>query len=292
MISYDPKNWLSVVFTIRGSIIPRMMPRCSAIAVIGVVAAYGSVKLGWRMPSILHTMIGIALGLLLVFRTNASYDRFWEGRRLFGTMVNRCRDLTRQVVAYIDGAELAQTREHLRHLVCAYFRLCGRTLRDETELEPLAPLLDDRERAALEGVKHRAPVCLAWITTELTRLARQGKLTEQQLLAMDQNITTLQDSLGGCERILRTPVPFAYAQHIKIFVVLFCFTAPFAIADAMKWWTPLGGFLLAFALLGVDEIGVEIEDPFGYDANDLPVDAIGDGIEKATSDILAKGNLS
>ena len=90
------------------------------------------------------------------------------------------------------------------------------------------------------------------------------------------------ESLAGCERILRTPVPFAYAQHIKTLVAIFCFTAPFTMSDAMGWLTPIASGLLAFSLFGIDEIGVEIEDPFGYDANDLPVDAIGDGIDAAT----------
>ena len=97
----------------------------------------------------------------------------------------------------------------------------------------------------------------------------------------------LNDYLGGAERILRTPIPFAYAQHIKVFVVLFCFTAPFAMVDVMGWATPLVAGLLALALFGVDEIGVEIEDPFGDDPNDLPLDAIGRGIDDAVTDILA-----
>jgi putative membrane protein len=114
-----------------------------------------------------------------------------------------------------------------------------------------------------------------------------GRLSEQRLQVMDANLTSFSDSLGAAERILRTPVPFAYAQHIKIFVVLFCLTAPFVIADSMGWATPPACGFLALALFGIDEIAVEIEDPFGDDPNDLPLEAIGKGIEGAVGEILA-----
>ena len=113
-----------------------------------------------------------------------------------------------------------------------------------------------------------------------------GRLSEQRLQMLDANLMAFNDALGGAERILRTPIPFAYAQHIKIFVVLFCFTAPFVMADVMGWATPVAVAFLAIALFGIDEIGVEIEEPFGDDPNDLPLDAIGNGIEKAVAEVL------
>ena len=103
--------------------------------------------------------------------------------------------------------------------------------------------------------------------------------------ALDSNISALVKSLGGCERIRRTPVPFAYAQHIKIFVVLFCYTVPFAMADSLHQYTWVAAGVLSFALFGIDEIGVEIEDPFGYDPNDLPLDNIGDTIDASLREI-------
>ena len=99
---------------------------------------------------------------------------------------------------------------------------------------------------------------------------------------MDTNLTALVDYHSGCERIVRTPIPFAYAQHIKLFVTLFCFTVPFAIVDAMKGYTPVAAAIFAFALFGIDEIGVEIEDPFGYDDNDLPIERIAATIKTST----------
>lgn len=289
MIEYEGRAWLSILARTRGSVIPRLLSRVIACAGMGVVAVWLNRTEELHLSPIAHTMIGVALGLLLVFRTNASYDRYWEGRRLLGGMVIRVRDLTRQAIAYLPGDAHRASRESVRALGCAYFRLAAQLLRGEDDLGRLSSLLSASERAALEGVRARPQVVSTWITSRLARLAEAGALPETRLFAMDQNLLALTDSLAGCERILRTPVPFAYAQHIKIFVVLFCFTAPFTMADAMGWATPVAAGLLAFALFGIDEIGVEIEDPFGTDPNDLPVDAIGDGIESATRAMLDAG---
>jgi ion channel-forming bestrophin family protein len=102
------------------------------------------------------------------------------------------------------------------------------------------------------------------------------------------NVSALLDMWGGAERIMKTPIPFAYAQHIKSFLTLFCFSAPFAMVETMQWYTPIAAAVLAFGMFGIDEIGVEIEDPFGYDPNDLPLDAIGLRIDEDTRAILAE----
>jgi putative membrane protein len=112
-------------------------------------------------------------------------------------------------------------------------------------------------------------------------------LTEHRLAVMDQNLTSFSDSWGGAERILKTPIPFAYAHHIKAFLALFAFTVPFALSDQMGWLTPVAAAAIAFALFGIDEIGVEIEDPFGYDPNDLPLDEVGATIARDVGDILS-----
>jgi putative membrane protein len=114
-------------------------------------------------------------------------------------------------------------------------------------------------------------------------------MDSSKLRAFDANLSALIQALGGCQRIRRTPVPFAYAQHIKIFVVLFCYTVPFAMADQLHGYTWVAAGVLAFALFGIDEIGVEIEDPFGYDANDLPLEKIGDTIDASLREIESAG---
>src|SRR5581483_1116645 len=143
------------------------------------------------------------------------------------------------------------------------------------------------ERRALEPVAVRPAVAFSWISARLASCARAGRISQQVLCAMDANLTAFSDNWGGAERIMKTPIPFAYANHIKIFLILFTASAPFAIVDSMRWATPVAAALLAFALFGIDEIAVEIEEPFGSDANDLPLDAVGETIARDVADIGA-----
>src|SRR5262249_37032261 len=134
MIEYDGRDWVRVVFRLDGSVLPRLVLRIVMTGAIGAFAAWLYAEKHVRVPALAHTLIGVALGLLLVFRTNASYDRYWEGRRLLGSMVNRTRDLARQLVAYIDDAS---TREELRRLVSLFYALSAMTLRRERDLSKL-----------------------------------------------------------------------------------------------------------------------------------------------------------
>jgi putative membrane protein len=288
MVDYEPKQWFRIALSLRGSVLPRLLWRTILVAIIGAAAAFLHDRFGFKIPPIAHTMIGVALGLLLVFRTNTSYDRYWEGRKLIGAMLNRCRDLVRQAGCFVrdhDDPTVALL-EDLRRYVVAFYATAMQGLRGERDLAALGSLLTEAERHQLEPYQGRAPVIAARMTRRVADLHRNGKIGDTMLLALDGNITALVDCLGGCERIARTPVPFAYAHHIKTFVLLFCFTVPFAMVDALKWYTPLASAVLGFALMGIDEIGVEIEDPFGYDANDLPIDRIRATIDQSTREIL------
>jgi ion channel-forming bestrophin family protein len=289
MIDYENRRWLRILFQLRGSVLPGLLPRILFVAAIGALAAFLLDTRGFKIPAIAHTLVGVALGLLLVFRTNTSYDRYWEGRRLLGTMVNRCRDLARQVVAYlaVDGEAARAERARVVRLTAAFYALVRQHLRGERALEELGEQLTAEERAQLAAVACRPIHAAAWISEALSRAAAAGRLSEQRLQLMDANLTALLDSLGGCERILRTPIPFAYAQHIKTFLFLFLASAPFAMVEAMRWFTPAAAAVLAFALFGIEEIGVEIEDPFGTDPNDLPLDRIGETIARDTRALLA-----
>jgi ion channel-forming bestrophin family protein len=288
MVEYDPKSWLHLIFRWRGSVYSRLLFKVGISAGLGIVAALLNETYSFKLPNSAHALVGVALGLLLVFRTNASYDRWWEGRKLLGAMVNRSRDLTRQFATLLPAHRADDARVLTRH-VTLFYQLAALGLRLDRDLQPLVNkgLLLDSEKLALESVGARGPVVLGWISARVARLAKEGDLSELRLMGIDVNITSLQDSLGACERIAKTPLPFAYAQHLKALVTLFVLTAPFVLVDPMKWNTPLAMAALAFALFGIDEIGIEIEDPFGHDDNDLPIEKIGEGIIAATGDVLA-----
>lgn len=287
MIDYDARRWINVIFRIRGSILPRLAGRTLFGGALGVVAAWSFSTEHIGLASIAHTMIGVALGLLLVFRTNASYDRYWEGRRLLGNIVIRVRDLSRQASGWAPGEAHREQRERLRSLGCAYYRAVAQALRSEKDEGSLARLLPEPLREEVLASSARPHVIMVHLTRTIASLAEGASLHPMQQVAMDQNLTVMTDAFAGCERIVRTPVPFAYAQHIKLFVVLFCYSAPFTMSETMGWFTPLASMLVCFALFGIDEIGVEIEDPFGRDDNDLPLDEIGESLEQVTEAIVS-----
>jgi len=222
MISYDIRNWTAVLLHVPGSVLPRLLPRILAIVAVSCIALYIHHFHAFKFPPVVHTMVGVALGLLLVFRTNASYDRYWEGRKLLGMMVNRVRDLCRQGGALDFGPDLQRQ-------LCACYGLIRLHLRDQRDLTGVN--LTAEERSALEPLKNRHIVYLGWITRRLQEAHKAGTIDNMTYLAMDGNLTSLMDQLGGAERIVRTPIPFAYAQHIKGFLFLFCFSVPFVLVD-------------------------------------------------------------
>jgi ion channel-forming bestrophin family protein len=288
MIDYDPKNWLRLCLSFHGSVAPRLMPRVAIAAALGFGAQWAKENEGFAIPPLAHTLIGVALGLLLVFRTNASYGRYVEARVLLGRILDSSRDLARQLVTLIpEHAGWPAMRRDMMRWLGAYYRLVAQNVRDESDLTKLGDRLTDTERAQLAPLTQRAPVVATWISSHLGRLGQLGQIDSSKMRALDANLSALVQGLGGCQRIRRTPVPFAYAQHIKIFVLLFCYTVPFAMAESLHQYTWVAAAVLAFALFGIDEIGVEIEDPFGYDPNDLPLDKIGDTIDASLREIEA-----
>lgn len=290
MIEYDPKNWLRICLSMRGSVAPRLLPRVAIAGMIGWGAQWLDQSEDIWIPPLAHTLIGLALGLLLVFRTNASFARYVEARALLGRILDSSRDLARQFVTLVpDHSGWASRRRDVLRWTGAFYRLVAQSVRDETDLTRLGDRLTETEKQMLEPLSQRASVVATWISAEVAALAERGIIDGNKLRTIDANLTSLVQSLGGCQRIRRTPVPFAYAQHIKIFVIIFCYTVPFALSEALQQYTWIAVAALAFALFGIDEIGVEIEDPFGYDPNDLPVDAIGDTIDASLRDIEAAG---
>jgi ion channel-forming bestrophin family protein len=290
MIDYEPKSWVRICFSMRGSVAPRLLPRVAIAGALGWAAQWLDREEGVWIPPLAHTLIGLALGLLLVFRTNASYGRYVEARTLLGRMLDASRDLARQLVTLVpDHPGWAARRRDVLRWTGAFYRLAAQSVRDESDLGRLGERLTAAECETLEPVGQRASVVATWISADVAVLMERGLIDGNKLLAMDANLTALVQALGGCQRIRRTPVPFAYAQHIKIFVLLFCYTVPFALSESLHEYTWIAVAALAFALFGIDEIGVEIEDPFGYDPNDLPLEAIGDTIDASLRDIEAAG---
>ncbi len=225
-----------------------------------------------------HAIIGTPLSLLLVFRTNASYDRFWEARKIWGSIVNESRNLARSATALL-AADAALVNRLVR-LGIAYPYACMSTLRGKHGIGPVAAELDPAEADRLTHAQH-APLAIAVALSQgIADGHRRGLITDVQQSIIEQNIQVLVDSIGACERIRRTPLPFAYVVHLRRALAIYCGTLPLALVQYFGWLTVPVTFLVAYILLGIEEIGVEIEEPFGIDDNDLPLDRFCTTIEQ------------
>ena len=298
MIQYDPHKWLDHFFDIRGSLVREIFVRVALCVAwsAGVVAFHKHVH-DVSMPSLLHTLMGVALGMLLVFRTSSSYDRFWEGRKLWGGIVNETRNLIRGASVHLkdDPALLAR----LTRWTAAFPWAAMHSLRGTDGLGPQAHELPAAQAREAMDAQSTVLAVAANITRCLREARDRGLISDIILASLDQNIQQLVDYIGGCERIRKTPMPFAYAVHLRRALVLYCFTLPFAMVETFGWTTVVDVLVLAYTFFGIVEIGVEIEGPFGDDDNDLPLEDICEtihknlyalaGIEKLNRDALPEG---
>jgi putative membrane protein len=290
MIDYEPHRWRDHLLQIRGSMVIEISYRVFAcvLCATGLVAAHMYLR-PLDISDKPHTYVGLALGLLLVFRTNASYDRFWEGRKLWGSIVNASRNLARvgRVLLERPADESAErraageraARDLIRWLACLPYATMN-TLRGERGLGAAGERLTADERAAVLAAQHVPLAVAARMSTVLREAARSGLLTDYQHMQLEAYVSALIDYVGACERIVKTPLPFAYVVHLRRALILYCFSLPLALVSLFGWYTVLVTLLIAYILFGIEEIGVEIEDPFGDDDNDLPLEQISQNIEK------------
>jgi ion channel-forming bestrophin family protein len=279
MIHYDPHKWLDHFFDIKGSLVREISWRVTACLIwtTTVVAIHYYVR-PIAIPSLLHSLVGLALGLLLVFRTNASYDRFWEGRKLWGGIVNETRNLIRCAAAVLEGDR--ELLHELTRWTAIFPYAAARGLRGQDGIGPLAVRLPVEAVTEVACAQHAALAVALRITGVLNRARRQGLISDILFTSLDQNTQQLVGYLGGCERIRKTPLPFAYVVHLRRALVLYCYTLPFALVSSYGWYTIIDVVIVAYVFFGIEEIGVEIEGPFGNDDNDLPLDDICETIHR------------
>ncbi len=220
--------------------------------------------------------LNIALSLLLVFRTNTAHERFWEGRKLWGSMVNTVRNLARGIWVVIEENEphdRADKEATLRLVVAFAVAMKLHLRRDPVspELEPLMPIFTYHK---LQEVDH-PPLEIAFAIADYLQFQHDRQhVNIFQLAALQKLLDDMVDILGGCERILKTPLPLFYTITLKTLLATYFLLIPWSLVNGLTWWTgPILAFI-SFILLGIDEIGAEIEEPFGHDPNDLPLDFI------------------
>jgi ion channel-forming bestrophin family protein len=293
-MKWEKSNWLGMVFTAKGSVIPSILGRVTICMVFGgLVSLLHSYQLPVSQKSLADTIPAVVLGLLLVFRTNTAYDRFWEGRKAWGSINNNIRNLARVIWLGIDE-KIPGDRERkiaALELLPAFAIATKLYLRSHPLESELARNLSSGQLQQLGAVQNPPLQIAFWLGDYLQGEQRRGNISIYQMNELQRITNTMVDSLGTCERILRTPMPLAYAIHLKQLLLIYCLLLPFKLVGDLQWGTaPVVG-LVSFTLFGIEEIGVEIENPFGDDPNDLPLDNICKNIQRTIEDTINFGHL-
>ncbi|MEI6441563.1 MAG: bestrophin family ion channel [Nostocales cyanobacterium ELA583] len=289
MVTKTPQ-WFETALQIKGSVIAAIYKRVLLFGAFGVfISILYHFQVPVSQPMLSSVIPSIVLGLLLVFRTNTAYDRFWEGRKSWGTIVNTIRNLARQIWISIDEKE-PEDRDHkidALNLLLAFGVATKLHLRSEPINSDLEALMPTSQYINLTIINNPPLEVAFWITNYLQQQYKRNCINSYQFAAMQELLNILVDNLGACERILKTPMPLAYAIHLKQLLLLYCFFLPFQIVANLHWWTGLISALVSFTLLGIEAIGLEIENPFGYDENDLPLDAICINMKRNIDDLIS-----
>jgi ion channel-forming bestrophin family protein len=289
-MSGDRPPWFKIALQVRGSVIPSILPRVLLCGGFGVfISLLHFLKLPVSMPILSSIVPSIVLGLLLVFRTNTAYERFWEGRRFWGTLNNNIRNLARQIWVAIeekDPQDIELKKSALRLLVALAVAM-KLHLRQESVNPELEPLMSPAQYLKLKSMNNPPLEIAFWIEDYMHEQYERNCLDVYQLTGMNELLNSMIDVLGGCERILKTPIPLAYAIHLKQLLLLYCLALPFQMVKDLSWGTGLVVALISFTLFGIEEIGIEIENPFGHDANDLPLDNICAAMHRNMEDLIS-----
>lgn len=275
MIKYNPKNWFKLIFALHKSDTMRMLWKeilyigaFSALLSFLIIEYATNTKPLHDLVSV-YSLVGFVISLLLVFRTNTAYDRWWEGRKKWGCLVNDTRNLAIKISAIVPKGESTDffckaipnfvfaAKEHLRKGV------------DLTELE-----ITPEEFKALEMKGHVPNEISLQMYQKLQALKSDGKISEVEYLAIDNNLNALLDSLGACERIRNTPIPFSYSLFLKKFIFIFVTTIPLAFIPSFGYYSIIIAMFLFYVLVSMEVLAEEIEEPFGEDDNDLPTDQL------------------
>ncbi|MBL7750186.1 MAG: hypothetical protein JNN29_02320 [Chitinophagaceae bacterium] len=292
MITYNPKDWFTFIFRLHKSdTIRKLFPMIVAMAIYSWLVAYLELEY-WdlskdsyvRNLTLLHNLLGFVLSMLLVFRTNTAYDRWWEGRKLWGGLVNNSRNLAIKIKSFLP--EDKNTHLYFHKTLSLY----ASTLAHHLHAEKTRLALDEKDHPELETIdvsKHVPNQVALLMMQRVTRLYKEQKITGDQLIVLNEELRSFTDICGACERIRNTPIPYSYSVFLKKFIFFYIMSLPFGFVFSLGYYViPVVAFIF-YVLSSLELIAEEIEDPFGKDANDLPTEKIAANIKVHTGEILA-----
>ena len=292
MISYNPKQWLDAIIRFnRTDTIRRLFPIILGVAAYAFAVAYLEIEV-WKLSvdslvknvSIMHTLLGFVISFTLVFRTNTAYERWWEGRKLWGSLVNSSRNLAMKIAAILPPEH--PDRVFFRRIIPTYATVLKNHLRsEETRIE----LFDNLPQATIEMLdlkKHVPNQVASAMIRHVQELYRRGELSGEQMLYINGEISSFTDICGACERIKNTPIPYSYGVFIKKFLFFYILTLPFGYVFSLGYFVvPIVAFIF-YVLASLELIAEEIEEPFGSDENDLPLSRLSQNIRNHVEELI------
>jgi ion channel-forming bestrophin family protein len=296
MIIRPHLHWFRMLLAWRGSVLPRLLPRLFLIFCISIVAVAAhdhllpvTLNLNTTAP---FSLIGIALAVFLGFRNNASYDRWWEARKLWGQLLNESRSLTRQVLTLTSRQIPKEELDEFLIALQAMPHALRHQLRKSDPREDLAVRLPEALVERVMASRYRPATLMLFLGEWVQRQAHAGAFDPMAVNALDRNLNGLSDVIGGCERIASTPLPFAYSVMIHRTVYFFCASLPFGLVDSIGIFTPVFSVFVAYTFMAHEAIASQIEEPFGTDDNDLALNMMSAAIEDATRDMRGEPTSS
>ena len=300
MIVRERPRGFQLFYILRGSVLPRIAPElatCTAVA-LAVMLTHGFVY-RWKvtLTTVPFSLIGLALAIFLGFRNSAAYDRYWEGRKLWGELVHRSRSFARQVLTLLrieapaGPVDRSDPRRAMILRTVAFASALRHQLRGSDAAADLAALLPASEARACAAARRGTDWLLRRNAEELGAFLRDGRLDPALAAELDQSLSAMAAVAAGCERIRHTPIPFPYTLLLHRTAWLYCFLLPFGLVDSVGFMTPFVVAIVAYTFFGLDALGDEIEDPFGTADNHLPLDALCREIEINLREALGETEL-
>ncbi|MBH2018646.1 bestrophin family protein [Polaromonas sp.] len=290
MIVRDRPSGIRLFFAVRGSILKRiwltlLVNTLSAILVTILHGNFFALKI--TLTTIPFTLIGLPLAIFLGFRNSTAYDRYWEGRKLWGELVLRCRSLARQCQSFIQPSsafsgqapEVDAARQRMIYRGIGFVHALRLQLRDRKDYAELQRWAPEAEWARLASASSKHDALMLEIGRELGACQRQGWIDPCLAVSIDTTLSGMTAAAAACERIKGTPIPFSYTLLLHRTAYLYCFLLPFGLVDTIGFMTPFVVVIVAYTFFGLDALGDEIEEPFGLEANDLPLDTLCRAIE-------------
>ncbi|MBI1770404.1 MAG: hypothetical protein HY015_08875 [Bacteroidetes bacterium] len=289
MVTYNPKMWLGLIFhAYSKQVMKTLMPALLSIGLFSALICFGADYLNldskdFPSSTVVHSLLGIVLGLFLVFRTNSAYDRWWEGRKLWGGLVNSTRNFALKLNAVLPAE--SSDRKWFAQMISNFAISVREHLRNGVNISELE-IEDESILKELQNKNHKPNHIGSLLYQRTESLFKSNVITGFHLTNLDKELKDFIDLMGGCERVRKTPIPYSYTMYIKKFIFIYIVTLPFGFLETFGYYTIPTVLLVSFILLSVELIAEEIEDPFGKDVNDLPTDELSLTIKANMKEIL------